>query len=104
MLFKSPTGEVVQVKVGFSWQAFFVGSFRALVARTWLTAVILIGGYLALARMGRSFPASSRSIALLLVVLVLYVGYMALCGVYGNRWLVTSLLRRGYRKIDDEPA
>ena len=104
MLFKSPDGEVVQVKTGFSWQAFFVGSFRAVLMRAWLVAVVLIGGYLAVVQMRRSVPASSRTVALLLVVLVLYLGYMVLCGIYGNRWLVNSLLRRGYRRIDDEPA
>ena len=39
-LYKSPNGDIVRVKIGFSWQAFFVGSLRAIVRRTWLLAAI----------------------------------------------------------------
>jgi len=27
---------------------------------------------------------------------------MVLCGIYGNRWLVNSLLRRGFKQIGDD--
>jgi hypothetical protein len=102
MLFRSPDGEVVKVKVGFSWQAFFVGSFKAILRRTWLLAALLLLGYLFYAYMGASFAESSRTIALLFALLALYFLYMLFCGVYGNRWLVTSLLRRGFRQVGDE--
>ena len=39
-LYKSPNGDIVRVKMGFSWQAFFVGSLKAIVRRTWLLAVV----------------------------------------------------------------
>ena len=39
-LYKSPQGDIVRVKMGFSWQAFFVGSLKAIVRRTWLLAAI----------------------------------------------------------------
>jgi len=102
MLFRSPDGELVKVKVGFSWQAFFLGSFKAVLRRTWLIGTILLIAYLMYAWMGESFKESSRTVALLLALLGLYLLYMLFCGFYGNRWLVQSLLRRGFRKIGDE--
>jgi hypothetical protein len=102
MLFRSPDGEVVKVKIGFSWQAFFVGSLKALLRRTWLIAGVLLALYVMYAWMGSAFSASSSTVALLLLLLGLYFLYMLLCGVYGNRWLVASLLRRGFRKIGEE--
>ena len=39
-LFKSPEGDIVRVKMGFSWQAFFIGSLSAIVRRTWLLAAV----------------------------------------------------------------
>jgi len=102
MLFRSPEGELVKVKVGFSWQAFFIGSLKAVVRRTWLIGGLLLTGYLMYSYMGDSFTESSRSVALLVALLGLYFLYMIFCGVYGNRWLVASLLRRGFRKIGEE--
>jgi len=102
MLFRSPDGQLVKVKVGFSWQAFFIGSFKAILRRTWLIGTLLLLGYLMYAYMGDAFTESSRTMALLIVLLALYFLFMVFCGVYGNRWLVASLLRRGFRKIGDE--
>ncbi|HEX7439032.1 MAG TPA: hypothetical protein VF319_02965 [Caldimonas sp.] len=102
MLFKSPTGEVVRVKIGFSWQAFFIGSLRAVVRRTWLVFGVLAIAYFMFAWMGSAFLASSSTIALLLLLLAVYFGYMVFCGVYGNRWLVSSLLRRGFRQVPED--
>jgi hypothetical protein len=102
LLFKSPDGQVVKVKVGFSWQAFFVGSFKAVVKRTWLLVALAALVYFAVAWMGASITASSRSVALLVVLLFAYLGYMLFCGLYGNRWLVSSLLRRGFRQVGED--
>jgi hypothetical protein len=102
LLFKSPDGEVVKVKVGFSWQAFFVGSLKALIRRTWLLVGLAALVYFAVAWMGTSITASSRSVALLVVLLLGYLGYMVFCGLYGNRWLVSSLLRRGFRQVGED--
>lgn len=104
MLFKSPTGDVVRVKTGFSWQAFFVGSFRAVLRRTWLVFGVLAIAWFMYAWMGTAIGASSRSVALVLVLLAVYFGYMVFCGLYGNRWLVASLLRRGFRQIGEGAA
>ena len=102
LLFKSATGEIVKVKLGFSWQAFFIGSFKAVVMRTWLVVAIAIAGYVFYDSMERSGVLSSRNIALLLALLVFYFGYMVFCGIYGNRWLVASLIRQGYRQVGEE--
>ena len=69
-LYKSPKGEIVRVKMGFSWQAFFVGSLKAIVRRTWLLAGIGLLIYLMTAFYGGAPSASSRTAALLLVLLV----------------------------------
>lgn len=101
--FKSADGHVVRVKVGFSWQAFFVGSWRLMLRRTWPLFIVVIG-YLAFLRKGPPVHESPRLVALLLLVLVFYVGYMVFCGLFGNRWLVSSLLRRGFRPVVDDPS
>lgn len=101
LLFKSPTGEMVRVKKGFSWQAFFVGSLRTVLKRTWLLMGLALIGYLMVAWSGTSFVDSSRNVALLFALLVVYFLYMVFCGIYGNRWLVSSLLRRGFRQVSE---
>jgi hypothetical protein len=100
--FKSPDGHVVRVKVGFSWQAFFVGSWRAMARRTW-PLVLTALGYLAFLRTGPPFHQSPRLLALTALVLLFYFAYMVFCGLFGNRWLVSSLLRRGFRQVVDDP-
>ena len=101
-LFKSPDGELVRVTVGFSWQAFFIGSFRTFLRRSWPVLCLLPVAYYAFARNGGPVPASSRLFALLFAALAAYGCYMIVCGIYGNRWLIKSLLRRGFRQIGEE--
>ena len=102
LLFKSPDGDVVKVKVGFSWDAFFLGSLKAVVRRTWLLVSLAVAGFLTWSWMGPALTASSRSVALLLALCCAYLGYMLFCGLYGNRWLVSSLLRRGFRQVGED--
>ncbi len=101
-LYKAPNGDIVRVKMGFSWQAFFVGSLKAIVRRTWLLAVV--GGlfYVGSAFYAGAPTATSRTAALLLVVLGFYAVYMLFCGVNGNRWLGDSLRRRGFTLVGEE--
>ena len=101
-LYKSPDGNIVRVKLGFSWQAFFIGSLKAIVRRTWLLAVV--GGllYVSSAYYGGAPTASSRTEAFLLVMLAFYAIYMLFCGVNGNRWLSESLRRRGFTMVGEE--
>jgi len=101
-LWKSPEGNVVRVKMGFSWQAFFVGSLQAIVHRTWLLAIV--GGlfYLSYAYYKGAPAASSRTDALIVVLFGFYVVYMLFCGFYGNRWLSESLRRSGFTMVGEE--
>jgi hypothetical protein len=34
--------------------------------------------------------------------LAVYGCYMTVCGIYGNRWLINSLRRRGFRQVGEE--
>jgi fatty acid desaturase len=101
-LYKSPRGDIVRVKMGFSWQAFFVGSLKAIVHRTWLLAVVGALFYFGSAFYGGAPTATSRTAALVLVVLGFYAVYMLFCGVNGNRWLGDSLRRRGFTLVGEE--
>ena len=101
-LYKSPQGDIVRVKMGFSWQAFFIGSLKAIVRRTWLLAAVGLLIYLMMAFYGGAPTATSRTAALLLLLLGFYCVYMLFCGVNGNRWLDDSLRRRGFTVVGEE--
>ena len=101
-LFKSPEGELVRVTDGFSWQAFFVGSFRTFVKRSWPVLCLLPVAYVVFARKDTALTSNSRLSALLVAGFGTYLCYMVLCGIYGNRWLVKSLLRRGFKQIGED--
>ena len=101
-LYKAPNGDIVRVKMGFSWQAFFFGSLKAIVRRTWLLALVGLVFYVMSALYGDAPTATSRTAALLLVLLGFYAVYMLFCGVNGNRWLGDSLRRRGFTLVGEE--
>jgi len=101
-LFKSPNGDIVRVKMGFSWQAFFVGSLEAIVRRVWLLAVVAGLFYVGSAYVNGPSSNSSRGAALALVLVGLYAMYMLFCGLNGNRWLIDSLRRRGFTMVGEE--
>ena len=101
-VYKSPEGDTVRVKMGFSWQAFFVGSLSAILRQVW---VLLAVGLLFLA--GQAFvsgaaAATSGMAAMALALLGAYGVYMLFCGINGNRWLSDSLRRRGFTLIGEE--
>ncbi|MEO8080478.1 MAG: hypothetical protein ABI641_08110 [Caldimonas sp.] len=101
-LYKSPTGDVVRVKLGFSWQAFFVGSLSAIVRRTWLLAAVGFLFYVVSAYVSGAPASSSRTVALALALLGFYGVYMVFCGINASRWLGDSLRRRGYSMVGEE--
>jgi len=101
-VYKSPDGDLVRVKIGFSWRAFFVGSLSAIVRRTWLLLVVACLFLLGEAYFNGAPTPTSRTAALALVLLALYGVYMLFCGVHGNRWLGDSLRRRGFTLIGEE--
>jgi hypothetical protein len=101
-LYKSPNGDIVRVKMGFSWRAFFIGSLEAVIRRTWL--LFAVGG---LYYAGESYfngapTPTSRTAGVALAGLGFYAVYMLFCGVNGNRWLGDSLRRRGFTLIGEE--
>jgi len=101
-LYKSPSGDIVRVKLGFSWQAFFVGSLKAIVRRTWLLASVAALLFAMNAFYSGAPTASSRISALMLALLGCYAIYMLFCGVNANRWLGDSLRRRGFMLVGEE--
>lgn len=101
-LYRSPQGDIVRVKLGFSWQAFFFGSLKAILRRVWLLALPAVLIYLMSAFYSGAPAATSRIAALVLVLLAFYGAYMVFCGVNGNRWLDDSLRRRGFTLVGEE--
>ncbi len=101
-LYKSPEGDIVRVKMGFSWRAFFVGSLSAIVKRTWLLAAVGFLYYVSEAYFNGVPTPTSRTAAVALAGLGFYAVYMLFCGVNGNRWLGDSLRRRGFTLIGEE--
>jgi hypothetical protein len=101
-LYKSPNGDIVRVKMGFSWRAFFIGSLEAVIRRTWL--LFAVGGlYYAGESYFNGVPTpTSRTAGVALAGLGFYAVYMLFCGVNGNRWLGDSLRRRGFTLIGEE--
>jgi hypothetical protein len=101
-LYKSPNGDIVRVKMGFSWRAFFVGSLSAVVRRTWLLFTVAALYYASEAYFNGVPTPTSRTAAVALAGLAFYAVYMLFCGVNGNRWLSDSLRRRGFTLIGEE--
>jgi len=101
-LYKSPNGDIVRVKMGFSWQAFFVGSLSAVIRRTWLLFTVAALYYAGEAYFNGAPTATSRTAGVALAGLAFYAVYMLFCGVNGNRWLSDSLRRRGFTLIGEE--
>ena len=101
-LYKSPEGDIVRVKMGFSWQAFFVGSLATIVRRTWLLVAVGFLLYAGEAYFNGTPTPTSRTAGFVLALLGFYAVYMLFCGVNGNRWLSDSLRRRGFTLIGEE--
>ena len=101
-LYKSPNGDIVRVKMGFSWQAFFVGSLSTLVRRGWLLAAVAVIYYAGETFFNGAPTPTSRTAGVALAAVAFYAVYMLFCGVNGNRWLSDSLRRRGFTLIGEE--
>ena len=101
-LYKSPDGDIVRVKMGFSWRAFFVGSLSAMIRRTWLLFVVAALYYASEAYFYGVPTPTSRIAGVALAAVGFYAVYMLFCGVNGNRWLSDSLRRRGFTLIGEE--
>lgn len=101
-VYKSPDGSTVRLKMGFSWHAFFIGSFKAMLRRTWLLLGVAAFFLLSMAWSANSPTSSTRTAAVAAVIAVFYVVFMLFCGFNGARWAGDSLRRRGYTLIGEE--
>ena len=87
-LFAAP--DLVLVKDGFCWPAFFFGVLWALWQRMWITAVVLLAAGATVSGFGEALNLHSATHA------ALVVGTMAFIGFSANDWRRTSLARRGF--------
>lgn len=101
-LFQSPEGDVVRVKQGFSFQAFFVGSLTTLMRRYWWIALLAAAAWFLMGFTVGMQDLGTRGIAFAAVLGTLCLLYMLFCGFFGNRWLAESLRRRGFRMVGEE--
>lgn len=89
-------GKVVRVKVGFCWFAALFGPLWAMVKRSWRLAFLLALSFSGLVFFDEAFVKDSRNLWLLIPMLLGYISFIVVCGKYGNAWLVSELLRKGY--------
>lgn len=95
ILLKHANGRSVFVRVGFSWAAFIFGPLWALAKRQWLLFLMLTLTLIPL-NLILDIAESTKNLSFVVFGYVLVIGYMIVCGVYGNRWLKRSLERKGY--------
>lgn len=100
----STDGRVVRLKVGFSWPAMFFGFLWAMFHRAWRLALMLALAFYTLIIFDELFIRGSRNLLLLVSMLAAYVVFMVICGKYGNTWLASELLRKGYSEKYEHDA
>ena len=84
------SADLLLVKEGFSWPAFFFSALWALWHRMWLTAVLLAAAAAAVGALAENLRLHSVAETALSLGVMLFVGFGA------NDWLRRSLWRRGY--------
>lgn len=102
-IYEHPTQGFQAVKVGFSWLAFFLTIIWMLVHRLWRLLAIWIGLYIVV-HIAEGFVETldDSSLTYLLLLIVVLIGWGALClvpGYRGNSWREKDLLSRGYNFI-----
>lgn len=101
---QSPHGEVVEIKAGFSWPAFFFGPIWGILARVWGQLPTMLAAWLALVMFDELVVQPSGNLVLFLLMGPLYIGYMYVCGKNGNRWVTQNLEKRGFNRIHRSAA
>ena len=90
-IYQQPNGQLVSVKQGFSWPAFFFTFLWAIYHRLWLAALVLCVGLFLLNRIADWSQHLVNSSAL-----ESYVSYaIALFGVIGNKLIERKLIAKG---------
>lgn len=96
-----PVKGYVHVKQGFSWPAFFFGSFWALVKRMWFPAFALMTVFEILLWFVSGYAQAQRNVGLALLGAASSLIYCFLRGRYGNRLLARVLLNRGFTECPE---
>jgi hypothetical protein len=94
--FFHPKRGSIHVKQGFSWPAFFFGSLWAAAKRMWFPTFIAMAFLDLVLWFVSGYAEAQRAQGLALLGAALSLIYAYLRGRYGNRFLETSLLSRGY--------
>jgi hypothetical protein len=96
---RAPNGNVVRLKNGFSWAAFFVGPLWPFMRRAWLLGFILLVPVVGLQVLAALILSSWNKVAGALFLLAANVLCMYVYGRYCNCWIVQSLKSKGYGEI-----
>jgi signal peptidase I len=86
------------VKVGFSWPGFFFNYIWALTKRLWLGFAIYIVLVLWV-EFYRGIPGAPSNLILSVGTMATGLLVLSAYGIYGNRWIARSLIRRGYSLV-----
>jgi len=86
------------VKVGFSWPGFFLNYIWALTKRLWLAFATYIALVLWL-EYYRGIPGAHSNLVLSVGTMATGLLVLSIFGIYGNRWVARSLIRRGYHFV-----
>ena len=87
---------IAKVKLGFSWPAFFFGALWAAAKRMWFPEFPLLLLAEASLWLVTGAAAATENGGVTVLGLAANVAFAVICGRHGNRWLASSLLRRGY--------
>ena len=87
---------LIKVKQGFSWPAFWFGSLWAAAMHMWLPDFLLLCIADAALWFTTGYAQAHGELGLVLLGLVATVAYACIRGRYGNQWLASSLVARGY--------
>jgi hypothetical protein len=82
--------DLILVKEGFSWPAFFFSVLWALWHRMWLTALLIFAAEVALGALADRLALSPAAEFAVSLGILLFVGFEA------NDWRRRSLMRRGF--------
>ena len=89
-VYKHPVGEIVAIKKGWSWPAFFLGCFWALYKKMWgIGFGVLIASILLYGTVGISSNGGLILNILNFIIAIIF-------GVQGNGWVELALKRRGF--------
>jgi Protein of unknown function (DUF2628) len=91
-----PQRGIVRVKVGFSWPAFWLGTFWAAAKRMWYPVFLLLVPVDLLVWFVSGYAQGQKSPGLALAAPALLLLYMLVRGHFGNRWVTSHLVRNGY--------